>query len=342
MSSTHIKIGLYLASCLTLVLAVCVSLCVSYFFFFDIFFYGKSSFFGYGKEAWISVQEPHTSNLIQNRKRDVSALFSSDLSLLERDVQKAGLRVVVIGDSMAYGLGVMEHQSFPRRLEKKLKRLDATARVWNLSIAGDHILDYYAKYEQAREHLHPDIIIIGIVDNDLFIDQIGKYKNEDLKNEIDGHCAPGSESKNTDLASDPNLPPHEYFTRVLFPTFLPSTCNLHYLEEVLTRMEKDREKILFLTYSHVNEVAVDEQVAKSIQEKQWKSSDEEYTAKENFMMSVYLAQIRAHGFEIVQPEGGYEHVSERESHPSAQAHERFATLLFDKVNIKKSSANVIE
>lgn len=336
MSSVKIKLALFGAGFIAVVCAVIVSVCIAYLFFFDIFFYGKSTFLGYGKEAWIGPQEHHDSKLILNRKRDVVELFPVESSAAHKQNRDPHLRIVVIGDSMAYGLGVMEHQVFPRVLERKLKKIDEAARVWNVSIAGDHILDTYAKYVQVKDSIDPDFIVIGIVDNDLFIDQIGKYGNEGLKHDIDTRCVPGSESANTDLSSDPNLPPHEYFTRVLFPTFLPSTCNVQYLEEVLRGMEQDRKKILFMTYSQVDEVPIDDKAIQTMIDRRWASTEEEYSYKESFMMSVYLSKIRAHGFAIIQPPGGYEHVSEREAHPSRAAHEGFATLLFEYIEAHAS------
>lgn len=84
-------------------------------------------------------------------------------------------RIVVLGDSMIFGHGVDDHESFPNQLEAVLRESGLNADVINAGIKG-YGTDGAYKLWQARLAplaLEPDLVIFAIYHNDLH-DNIGQ------------------------------------------------------------------------------------------------------------------------------------------------------------------------
>jgi lysophospholipase L1-like esterase len=94
--------------------------------------------------------------------------------LRDRDhaVQKSAgvVRIVVLGDSMTFGVGVPEPQTFPRVTEHLLNQAparSATVEVLNFGIPGYNTLQELTEFRELAEPLQPDIVVVGFLYNDL-------------------------------------------------------------------------------------------------------------------------------------------------------------------------------
>jgi lysophospholipase L1-like esterase len=84
-------------------------------------------------------------------------------------------RIVVLGDSMIFGHGVDDHESFPNQLEAVLRESGRNVDVINAGIKGYGTDGYYKLWESrlAPLDLEPDLLIFAIYHNDLH-DNIGQ------------------------------------------------------------------------------------------------------------------------------------------------------------------------
>lgn len=76
--------------------------------------------------------------------------------------------IMTIGDSYVYGLGLLKKQRFTEKLENKLKQIRPT-RVVNLGICGTNIYEHFVTNLKYRNKINPDLVVIGISENDLLI-----------------------------------------------------------------------------------------------------------------------------------------------------------------------------
>lgn len=67
-------------------------------------------------------------------------------------------RVALLGDSMAFGFGVHDHESFPALLEAVNKNLE----VMNFAVPGYGTDQIYLSYKLMAKEFAPDIVLIGI------------------------------------------------------------------------------------------------------------------------------------------------------------------------------------
>lgn len=73
-------------------------------------------------------------------------------------------RVLVLGDSFVFGLGVEEEQTFPAALEREL---GGAVRVLNAGVPGYNLLQSVARLELLSAQLEPRVIVLGFLENDL-------------------------------------------------------------------------------------------------------------------------------------------------------------------------------
>jgi hypothetical protein len=71
-------------------------------------------------------------------------------------------RIAAIGDSFTFGWGVDDEDAWPRLLETALKQVE----VWNLGRPGAGPLEYADIAESIVDYLHPDLILVGILQGD--------------------------------------------------------------------------------------------------------------------------------------------------------------------------------
>ena len=77
-------------------------------------------------------------------------------------------RVLVVGDSIAFGWGVAEHECFPRVVETLLRdRLDKPIEVVNASMPGWGFPHYWRFLSGNYASLEPDIVLVTLINNDV-------------------------------------------------------------------------------------------------------------------------------------------------------------------------------
>lgn len=81
-----------------------------------------------------------------------------------------GMRIVVLGDSVAWGWGVPMEEAFPQVLEARLRALDtepyASSVVYNLSVDGYSTPQEVRLLETRGLALAPDLVVVSYVLND--------------------------------------------------------------------------------------------------------------------------------------------------------------------------------
>ena len=101
----------------------------------------------------------------------------------ERSVDKNAKRVLVMGDSMTYGYGVEMNESYPKQLEKLLKR-SGNYQVFNSGFANSYSVDNYYLYlkNYGLEKFQPDVIVLGFfVYNDISDISLNKWTVDENK-----------------------------------------------------------------------------------------------------------------------------------------------------------------
>lgn len=76
------------------------------------------------------------------------------------------LRVLVLGDSVSFGYGVNEEETYAARLERLLNLAHLNAEVLNLSVSGFGTAEELLQYQAVGAALKPDLVILGYFSND--------------------------------------------------------------------------------------------------------------------------------------------------------------------------------
>jgi len=85
-------------------------------------------------------------------------------------------RKMIVGDSLTYGYGVREEETYPRQIEATLKR-DFKVEVLNLGVNGKQSRDILEVVRKYTPTLQPDLIIYGVCLNDFLPTHVPDYKN---------------------------------------------------------------------------------------------------------------------------------------------------------------------
>lgn len=215
--------------------------------------------------------------------------------------------VIVVGDSVVYGQGLLKNQRFTEKLEKKLNKTRPT-RVLNLGICGTNIYQHYQLAIKYRQRLNPDLTIIGFTENDLLVwDSIANYP---MHLPTEGIVL-GIEDGNDD----------DYIKSVL-STFEEGSPNMQMAEYVASLLFKERVTIFSFAYLDL---------------------DKQYNAK----LGNVLALFRSNGLKVLDSKHLFKDkyrdislkrdgrkfmsISEVEKHPNSLANKMFAESLFDEI-----------
>lgn len=309
-----LKLFLLLFSSVTTLASAYGAFTVAEKFFFDKLFYKKSPIHGYSQYNSLNFKN---SPWIEKRINDLRLTYAK----LEKNIQVLGVKtadeytIALIGDSMAYGLGVRENESFGRILEKKLNKLKPT-KVYVLALPGDGIVENYAKFLRAKNSGRFDLYIITVFHNDLIYDHADRYPNEKETYKYLNSSCPGEEfipKKDWgELKWDQMLP------EVFVPSYSPSFSNHCYFKTAIKDMIKTTDKLIFFSLDILPEEKPDILVNKMYK---W--------TVENYKNSV----VNAGGsiFSIDDSNHEYQKVSDKENHPSARIHRFYAQVLFQEI-----------
>jgi hypothetical protein len=83
------------------------------------------------------------------------------------DIAKSDLRIVVVGDSIAFGQGVKEEETLANQIATRLRsRLPGPVAVVNLGVPGYDTCQEYAMFRERALPLNPQAAFLIYVDND--------------------------------------------------------------------------------------------------------------------------------------------------------------------------------
>ncbi len=152
-------------------------------------------------------------NVTRNFRTSEYAFTATTNSLGFRDREfaekkTARTRIIALGDSFTYGWGVADNQSWPKLLEQHLRSGGVDVEIANLGKPGSSPREYADVAERAIPLLHPDVVIVGILQGD------------DLA-QMD--AAPVATSAVTQRADKPGVP--RRLAGWLYPNFLRAADN---------------------------------------------------------------------------------------------------------------------
>jgi len=76
------------------------------------------------------------------------------------------LRILVLGDSVTFGTGVSRSETFPKRLERKLRSEGEQVEVINAGVNGYTAYNEVHYYLSEMRDLQPDVVLLAVVLND--------------------------------------------------------------------------------------------------------------------------------------------------------------------------------
>jgi lysophospholipase L1-like esterase len=85
-------------------------------------------------------------------------------------------RIMIVGDSLTYGYGVREEETYSKQLETMLNKKFGV-EVLNLGVSGHQSEDILKTIKQWTVLLKPDLIIYGVCLNDFLPAGVGEYQN---------------------------------------------------------------------------------------------------------------------------------------------------------------------
>lgn len=236
-------VGFFLA--LSLIAYKCVDA-----FFFDRLLYRKSPWYGYARpeQDWSTIAAaPDAHSELKKRLQSTSELIawqkehplaSEDITMMTNSIPAATpsqkpLTILVVGDSVIYGAGVLTSQRFGEQLEKIFDRNEPT-KVITLAQPGDDVIDHLIKAIAGYHYYQPDVIVITLYHNDL-IDLLGnsKYPNQDTIERYLSEKCPGQLSKPVDWSAEKHYGGDAWYYYVFGDTVHPTNANLCYLSESL-------------------------------------------------------------------------------------------------------------
>jgi hypothetical protein len=293
-------------------------------FFFDKLFYRKSHLHGYSQFNPFGNPIGQVGNFndleksIQSRLIDLYQLmYVPDQKKTGEDQTDQEFTIAFIGDSMSFGTGVKENQTLVSILEKKLNKLKPT-RVINYSMPGDNILDNYAKYKEARGKKHIDLFIIGIVDNDLLLNEShAQYpQSKELYSQLLNSC----EKELKTFPYESLFTWEEQIEEIHFPSLSEDYANISYFREIVSLL--DDSDTFFFSFGYVSQEQQDESTVIDSTSKFWQifaKYDEIIKNDGNYLLNPYS----------IYPQ--YLQISNQEKHPSKKMHQQYAEVLFDEI-----------
>ncbi|MCK9374917.1 MAG: GDSL-type esterase/lipase family protein [Syntrophobacterales bacterium] len=101
-----------------------------------------------------------------------------------REKKTAGYRILMLGDSFVYGLGVNDDQTLAARVEKNLTAPHRSVEVMNAGCPGKGT-DYELKlFQTVGARFHPDLTVLCFFCNDFEDNERGEYYNVSQQGEL--------------------------------------------------------------------------------------------------------------------------------------------------------------
>lgn len=295
-------------------------------FFFDKFYYYKSTEHGY----WVPEQkltlesfEERALDLIQLDK-DFQTIKNSDKTLEANDDVYT---IAVIGDSHVWGQGVRFKDTVSQLLEKKLNKYKNT-RVLSFGYSGDSILDYYIRYDQVKQTYPVDLYIFILVDNDSLL--IENYKEKYKQTLVFNECLslfPGqepvydltNENYEQKIVSGSSISEEKWLER--FGESWHSELNLCVLDKSIQALPTDNAIFFISQYDHEED-----------NQPQWKIYKESLYAHKKIVLYSTDAKTLDDYKRFWEKPWKYLNVSQKDNgHPSKIAHRMFSDILTKEI-----------
>jgi lysophospholipase L1-like esterase len=90
--------------------------------------------------------------------------------------QPGTFRLLVVGDSLSYGYGIEEKFTYPKIVEKHLRR-DFDIEVVNLGVSAKQSEDVLELLRTFLPRLNPDLVFYGVCLNDFLPSRVGEYRS---------------------------------------------------------------------------------------------------------------------------------------------------------------------
>jgi lysophospholipase L1-like esterase len=95
-----------------------------------------------------------------NTNVSINALNMNDREVTQSDLQNDN-RILVLGDSHTFAVGVSTYESWPKRLETRLFPNREGGVVWNGAVAGYSVGQYFERFRGLKDKLHPSLVLVG-------------------------------------------------------------------------------------------------------------------------------------------------------------------------------------
>ncbi|MBW2968463.1 SGNH/GDSL hydrolase family protein, partial [Candidatus Woesearchaeota archaeon] len=94
----------------------------------------------------------------------------------EIDPENEGRRIIMIGDSFTFGVGVQDNETMAAQLQARLSKIKGPhlmkdAEVINLGEPGYGVSQMIAKYRKKGADLEPDTVIMTLIEDDIYRQQ---------------------------------------------------------------------------------------------------------------------------------------------------------------------------
>ncbi|RMG07021.1 MAG: hypothetical protein D6731_24655 [Planctomycetota bacterium] len=97
---------------------------------------------------------------------------------------RAPLRVLCLGDSVTFGIGVADEETYPAQLESLLRGRGQAASVYDAGVPGYDTVQEAVVYQRLAARIHPQVVVLAWLPNDL------AEPSQELRKQvrfIDGH-----------------------------------------------------------------------------------------------------------------------------------------------------------
>ena len=136
----------------------------------------------------ILVLRPSSSDSYQTKEFTFTATTNT-LGMRDRDVdlqQKAGVRVLALGDSFTYGWGVDDALPWPRVVERRLAQEAHPVEILNFGCPGSGVDAYAHIAESVVPMAKPDVVLVAVLQGiDLKLADLGSTTNRLFQDKVE-------------------------------------------------------------------------------------------------------------------------------------------------------------
>ena len=128
--------------------------------------------------------------------------------------QEGLFRILTIGDSITFGMGVEQDKTYPAQLEKLLNRYKKSEKkyeVINGGISGFSAVDEANFIAYLNDHYHPDLVIWMLIAND-YDDSLGVNEKGQMTYDIPSYAATSSWLERTWGLTGPTINPDNFLS----------------------------------------------------------------------------------------------------------------------------------